>query len=149
MYSFSAPPATSHYTARIHPALTSFSDEVRGTLARLFAYVMTLALIGLGFVALWEQLPDATAIEPSDQAAWTLAERSSRAFAVSQFNLHDKTETYEIFRHPEGGRKDLFQWRGADQKPIAELEIYRPGREPNHLGPARGNRRQNGPGQPA
>jgi hypothetical protein len=136
MYSFSAPPATSHYTARIHPALTSFSDEVRGTLARLFAYVMTLALIGLGFVALWEQLPDATAMEPSDQAAWTLAERSSRAFAVSQFNLLDKTETYEIFRHPGGGRKDVFQWRGAEQKPVAELEIYRPGREPNHLGPA-------------
>jgi hypothetical protein len=136
MYSFSAPPATSHYTARIHRALTSFSDEVRGTLARLFAYVMTLALIGLGFVALWEQLPDATAMEPSDQAAWTLAERSSRAFAVSQFNLLDKTETYEIFRHPGGGRKDVFQWRGAEQKPVAELEIYRPGREPNHLGPA-------------
>jgi len=136
MHSFSAPPATSHYTTRIHPALTSFSDEVRGTLIRLVAYVMTLALIGLGFVALWEQLPDATAMEPSDQAAWNLAERSSRAFAVSQFNLHDKTETYEIFRHPGSGRKDLFQWRGADQKPVAELEIYRPGGELNHLGPA-------------
>jgi len=135
MHSFSAHPANSHYTTRIHPVLTSLSDEVFGTLARLFAYVMTLALLALGFVALWEQLPDATAMEPSAKAAWSLAERSSRAFAVSQFNLHDKTETYEIFRHPEGGRKDLFQWSGADKKPVAELEIYRPGSEIDHSGP--------------
>src|SRR6266702_1617018 len=136
MHSFSAVRANFHYTTRIHPALTSFSDEVCGTLARLFAYVMTLALLALGFVALWEQLPDATAMEPSGTTAWSLVERSSRAFAVSQFNLHDKTEAYEIFRHPEGGRKDLFQWSGADKKPVAELEIYRPGGEFNHLGPA-------------
>jgi hypothetical protein len=136
MHSFSADPANSHYTTRIHPALTSFSGELCGTLARLVAYVMTLALPVLGFVALWEQLPDATAMEPSGTTAWSLAERSSRAFAVSQFNLHDKTETYDIFRHPEGGRKDLFQWSGADKKPVAELEIYRPGSELNHSGPA-------------
>ena len=136
MHSFSADPANSPYTTRIHPALTSLSDEVGATLARLFAYVMTLALLVLGFIALWEQLPDATAMEPSGKAAWSLAERSSRAFAVSQFNLHDKTETYEIFRHPEGGRKDLFQWSGADKKPVAGLEIYRPGSERSHSGPA-------------
>jgi hypothetical protein len=136
MHSFSADPANSHYTTRIHPALTSFAGELCGTLARLVAYVMTLALPALGFIALWEQLPDATAMEPSGKAAWSLAERSSRAFAVSQFNLHDKTETYEIFRHPEGGRKDLFQWSGADKRPIAELEIYRPGSELDHSGPA-------------
>lgn len=136
MHSFSADPANSHYTARIHPALTSLSGELCGTLARLVAYVMTLALPALGFIALWEQLPDATAMAPSGKAGWSLAERSSRAFAVSQFNFHDRTETYEIFRHPEGGRKDLFQWSGADQRPVAELEIYRPGSELNHLGPA-------------
>ena len=64
MQSFSADPANSHYTTRIHPALTSFADEVCGTLARLFAYVMTLALFAIGGIALWEQLPDATAMEP-------------------------------------------------------------------------------------
>ena len=50
---------------------------------------------------------DATTIEPSARTAWSLADRSPAAFAVSQFDLHDKTETYEIFRHPAGGRKDL------------------------------------------
>ena len=65
MHSFSADPANSHYTTRIHPALTSFADEVCGTLARLFAYVMTLALLAIGGMALWEQLPDAAAMDPS------------------------------------------------------------------------------------
>ena len=150
MHSISADPANSHYTTRIHPALTSFADEVCGTLARLFAYVMTLALLGMGGVALWEQWPDA-ALDPSakdaffkdvsfkeasPKGAWSPADRSSRAFAVSQFDLHGKTETYEIFRHPQGGRRDVFQWSGADKKPVAELEIYRPGTELNHAGPA-------------
>jgi hypothetical protein len=136
MHSFSADPANFHYRTRIHPALTSFADEVCGTLARLFAYVMTLALLAIGAIALWEQLLDATTIEPSDKGASSLADRSSRAFAVSQFDLHEKTETYDIFRHPAGGRKDLFHWSGADKKPVAELEIYRPGGELDRSGPA-------------
>ena len=145
MQSISAEPAKSqykpHYTARIHPALTSFADEVRGTLARLVAYVMTLALLAMGGMALWEQLPDAAAMDPSARDAslkdaWSLVDRSSRAFAVSQFDPHEKTEAYEIFRHPKGGRRDVFQWRGADKKPVAELEIYRPGGELGLAGPA-------------
>src|SRR5436190_20284731 len=129
MHSFSAPPANFHYTTRIHPALTSISDEVCGTLARLFAYVMTLALLAIGAVAAWGHLLDSIAMEHSDKIAWSLADRSARAFAVSQLDLHDKTETYEIFRHPGGGRKDLLRWSGADGKPVAGLEIYRPGDE--------------------
>ena len=145
MQSFSAEPAKSHYkshyTTRIHPALTSFADEVCGTLARLVAYVVTLALLAIGGMALWEQLPDAaemdrSARDASLKGAWSLVDRSSRAFAVSQFDPHDKTEAYEIFRHPKGGRRDVFQWRGADKRPVAELEIYRPGGELGHAGPA-------------
>jgi hypothetical protein len=133
MQSISADPAKSQYTTGIHPALIRFADEVCGTLARLIAYAMTLALFGIGGMALWGQLPDAAAIDPSTKAVWSLAERSSRAFTVSP---HDKTETYEIFRHPQGGRRDVFHWSGADKKPAAELEIYRPGGELSHDGPA-------------
>jgi hypothetical protein len=128
MRSFPADPATFHYTTRIHPALTSLADEICGTLARLVAYLLTLALLAIGGVYLWDQLPDATAMEP-EAKGWTLATRSSPAFAVSQTDSRDKTEIYEIFRHPEGGRKDVFRWADADKKPIAELEIYRPGGE--------------------
>ena len=48
----------------IHPALTSFADEVCGMLARLIAYLVTLALLAIVGIRLWDQLPD-TAIEPS------------------------------------------------------------------------------------
>jgi len=100
MRSFSAAPANFHYTARIHPALLGFAGDVCGFLAPLSAYLMTLALLAIGA---WEHLLDATATEPSDKGGWSLADRSARAFAVSQFDLHDKTETYEVLRHP-GGR---------------------------------------------
>ena len=49
-----------------------------------------------------------------------------------------KTETYEIFRHPEGGRKDVFRWSGIGGTPVAELEIYRPGGEIDQVGSAAG-----------
>ncbi len=135
MHSFPALLAKSNYTARIHPMLTSFADEVCGTLARLCAYVMMLALMAIGAVALWDRLPDATAMEPPARAGWIQATRSAPAFAVSQFVFQNKTETYEIHRHPEGGRKDVFHWRGSNDSPVAELELYRPGDE-HQAGPA-------------
>ena len=135
MHSFSADPASFHYTMRIRPLLTSFVDEVCGTLARLCAYLMTLVLMAILGIALFDALPDATATDPV-KGGWSLAERSARAFAVSQVNFHDKTEVYEIFRHPEGGRKDVFQWSGADRTPVAGLEIYRPGDELHQAGAA-------------
>jgi len=136
MHSFSADPAHSHYTTRIHPALTGFADEVCGTLARLCAYVMTLALFAIVGIGLWDQLPYAMVIEPPAQGGWGPDVRAARAFAVSQANLHNKTETYVISRHPEGGRRDMFHWSGADSKPVAELEIYRPGGEFHQADPA-------------
>jgi hypothetical protein len=136
MHSFSADPANSHYTTRIHPALTSFADEVCGTAARLIVYVVTLALLAIGVIYLWDQLPDASAMDPSANDRWSLAGRSSSAFAISKFDSQDKTEAYEIYRHAEGGRRDVFRWTAADKKPIAELELYRPGGELNQSGPA-------------
>jgi len=121
------------FPARIHPALTSFADECFGTLARLMAYVGTLALLGIGGVHLWDQLPDFADAEPPAKASWSVAARTQPAFAVGQIDSSDKTVGYEIFRHPEGGRKDVFRWTskatGPDDTPIAELEIYRPGAE--------------------
>ena len=71
---------------------------------------------------------------PRRAGAWPAARYP--AFAVSQFDLPEKTETYEIFRHPEGGRKDVFRWsRRQGEKPVAELEIYRPGGEFSQSGP--------------
>ena len=64
-----------------------------------------------------------------------MAARAYPAFAVSQFDLPGKTEAYEIFRNPGGGRKDVFRWAAPGERPIAELEIYRPGGELSQSGP--------------
>ena len=136
MRSFGPLGANSSYQNQIHPALTSVGDECVGTLARLLAYVGTLALLAILGVHLWDQLPAADPVEPAARAGWSLATRSYPAFAISQFNLAEKTETYEIFRHPEGGRKDVIRWSGRGNKPVAELEIYRPGGEFDRSGSA-------------
>ena len=125
---------------RIYPALTSFADECCATLSRLMAYVGTLALVAMLGIHLWNELPAGETTEPSPKAGWTLAGRSLPAFAVSQLDLPEKTESYEIFRHPLGGRRDVILWTVRDAKQserrIAELEIYRPGGEFSESGPS-------------
>jgi hypothetical protein len=135
MRSFRAGGAHPHYPAGIHPALTNLADEFCGMLARLIAYVGTLALLAIFGLHFWDLLPAGEAVEPLAKA-WSQATRSYPAFAISQFDLSGKTETYEIFRHPEGGRKDIFRWAAPGEKPVAELEIYRPGAESAQSGPA-------------
>jgi hypothetical protein len=128
-------PRVNLYPAKIHPALHSFADECSGVLARLIAYVGTLALIAIIGVSLWDQLPLRGLGDPSAKADWSVAARSYPAFAVSQFDSSGKTEAYEILRHPDGGRKDVLRWAAQGEKPIAEIEIYRPGRELSQAGP--------------
>ena len=117
------------YHAGIHPALTSFADECVATLARLIAYIGALILLGMVGQYLWDELPAAGIIEPAGKPGWSVASRSRPAFAVSSFDPAEKSETYEILRHPEGGRKDVFHWGPQGEKPVAELELYRPGGE--------------------
>lgn len=127
MQAIQAVPAAPH-TGRIRAALRSAVDELCGTLARLIAYLCTLALFFLGGVYLWDQLPQMHA-ETSARPDWTMATRSTPAFASYGFDLSYKSKSYRIFRHPEGGRKDVLRWDGASGQPVAELEIYRPGGE--------------------
>ena len=136
MRSFSATRAKFYHPTKIHPALTSFADECSGMLARLVAYVGTLALLAIIGIHFWDELPVGEAAEPAARPGWNRAPRSHPAFAFGQFDSSGKTGTYEIFRHPEGGRKDVFRWAGSGEKPVAEVEIYRPGGESSQTGPA-------------
>jgi hypothetical protein len=139
MQSFLGRCATLYNPTQIHPVLNSLADECCGMLARLVVYVGALALLAIVGIHLWDQLPAGEAAEASVKAGWSVATRSHPAFAVSQFDLAEKTETYEILRHPGGGRKDILRWAVANgkqgQKPVAELEIYRPGDESSESGP--------------
>jgi hypothetical protein len=118
-----------------HPALTSFADECCATLARLFGYVGALALLAIVGIHLWDQLPGA-APGPAVPMGWSTATRSAQAFAISQPESLGKTDSYEIIRHPLGGRKDIIRWAGAGERPAAEVEIYRPGGELSLAQPA-------------
>ena len=119
----------------IHPALTSFADECCATLARLTAYVGALILFAIAGWHFWDQFRFGIVAEPVDQPGFALALRSRPAFAVSSLDPPEKSESYEIFRHPAGGRKDIFRWGPPGEKPVAELEIYRAGGEFDPSGP--------------
>jgi hypothetical protein len=136
MRSFRAIEANPSYSTRIHPMLTSFADECCGTLARLIAYLGTLALLAILGIHLWDELQVTEATEPPAKAGWSLADRSYPAFAISQPDSSEKTLTYQIFRNPDGGRKDVMRWIERGGKPVAELEIYRPGTEFDPMEPA-------------
>ncbi|WFU72818.1 hypothetical protein [Bradyrhizobium sp. CB2312] len=120
---------TAETPTQLYLALAAFADEVVGTLARLFAYVGALALFAILALAALNQLPDMRDDEPATRPGWTVADRSHPAFAVSRLDSSDKTASYTILRHPEGGRRDVMRWAGEADKPIAELEIYREGGE--------------------
>src|SRR5215831_7372518 len=51
-------PAGSPFSTQIRPALTSVADDICATVARLFAYLGTLALVATLTVHFFEQLPD-------------------------------------------------------------------------------------------
>jgi hypothetical protein len=135
MRPFWADPANFPSSARIHPALTSFADEVCATVARLFVYVGALALIAILGVHFWQQLPQIVSGDDPPRAGWSVSDRSSPAFALNPTDPSVKSAAYTILRHPEGGRKDVLIWPrgqigpGQGERPMAELEIYRLGGE--------------------
>ena len=135
MQSFPGRCANSYDPTRIHPALNSLADECCGMLAHLIAYVGALALLAIVGTHLWDELPAGAALKRPARADWRVALRSRPAFAISEFDLPEKTEAYEILRHPDGGRKDILRWGPQGRGPVAEIEIYRPGGESSRSGP--------------
>ena len=114
---------------------TGFADECCATLARLTLYVGALALFAIAGLHAWDRVELDMVTEPADQPGFTLASRSRPAFAVRSLDPFEKSESYDVFRHPAGGRKDVFHRGPPDEKPVAELEIYRPGAELDPLQP--------------
>lgn len=119
---------------RIDPAVQSFADECGDALRGMLAYTGGLALIAVIVVsaaARFADLAGGAPIEPAaaGQPGWAPGTRSYPAFAVSQLDLPGHTETYDVLRHPAGGRKDVLRWSRPGDRPAAELEIHRPGTE--------------------
>jgi hypothetical protein len=119
----------------IHPALQSFADECGSVAVRLLAYMGLLALVVMAAVTVFDGLEFDFSSEPAAKAGWSVAGRSYPAFAASQFDSSGKTASYEILRHPDGGRKDVLRWSSPGEPPVAELELYRPSVEAERAGP--------------
>jgi hypothetical protein len=105
-----------------------------GTLARLPAYVGAPALLAIVGIHLWNELPVSLASKPSTKAGRSVAVRSYPAFAVNQFDLPEKTETYWIFRDPEGGRTDDFRWAAQGEKAGCRTQNLSPRRRIEPIG---------------
>jgi hypothetical protein len=118
----------------VHQALLGFADACGALALHLLAYMGVLALVVMAAVQWWGSAEPDGAAEPAIKAGWSVAGRSHPAFAVSQFDSSGKTGLYEIWRHPDGGRKDVLRWAAAGEKPVAELEMYRPGAEAGQAG---------------
>jgi hypothetical protein len=112
----------------IRPTLNRFADECRGMLMHLAAYLGVLALLVIIGAHLWGKLPAGrqSRLEPGHPLI--------PGFRRQPVRFVRKTETYQIFRHPEGGRKDVLRWTAQGEKPVAELEIDRSGRESSGSG---------------
>src|SRR5215831_14077824 len=120
--------AGSAFSTQIHPALTSVADDVCATVARLFAYLGTLALVAMLAVHFFEQAPD-LAVFGASSPSWNTVGRLEPAFALSSLDGDEKSVTYTVLRHPEGGRKDILRLGMEAERPRVELEIYRIGGE--------------------
>jgi hypothetical protein len=101
----------------VHPALIRFADECSATFGRLILYVGMLALLAIGGVQLWEQLPAAMENQPAVAASWAAASRSLPGFTANDQESTVKTSTYEVDRHPYGDRQEVVAGGAAGARP--------------------------------
>lgn len=124
---------------RVHPAFINFAEECRAVSVRLMAYacgIGALALIAADLFsgATIDMVEASVPLRSRD--AWTAAVRPQPAFAAPVADFSGQSESYEILRHPEGGRKDLLRWSAAlAEAPLSQIELYRPGAELTAFGP--------------
>lgn len=120
----------------LHPLLRNVGIEGGAIAVRLCAYLGSLgALALLAFhvlsttTLLTGAKADAFAATPSANL-WTHAIRPQPAFSAPVADLSSKAESYDIQRHPQGGRKDTLRFNAPAGGPtVLEIELYRPGAE--------------------
>lgn len=124
--------------------LSGLALEGRALAVRLLAYFCGLGMLAVIATDLYQRQSETAAREAAKvipaaapAAEWIAASRPHPAFAVKSNDFPDRTETYRIVRHRDGGRKDTLSWRTeAGSRPVAEIEIYRAGGETTAFPPA-------------
>jgi len=139
-----AAPADASASDRAFRTLASVAEELRAAFVRIVAYgcgLMMLALIAADVMSRLYIEADMAPQPVIRAVAWRPVDRPQPAFAASasagKSDLPAKTASYEILRHPEGGRRDILRWasEGAVVPPAA-VEVYRPGGELMGFAPA-------------
>lgn len=120
------------------PPLRRFAMECGAVATCIAAYMVAVALIAIGGVAVVAQWNfadnlaelhlDAVLKGDAPHEGWRAAAHASPAFAVSQFDTAGATAAYEVFLNGREGRRDVLRW-SAGQAPVAGLRIDRPGAE--------------------
>jgi hypothetical protein len=124
---------------RLHPALINFAEEFRAVSVRMLAYVCGVGALALIAADLFSGAIDTVeaSVPLRSREAWSLAVRPQPAFAAPVADFASQSASYEILRHPEGGRKDILRWSPAlGETALSQIEIYRPGNELTAFGPA-------------
>lgn len=132
-----------HSTDRF-ASLRRIGAEGSAIAIRLAAYLGTLGGLALLAMHLWSGAALFRPTSPAQAAhpaasQWTYAVRPQPAFAAPVAELNGKTQSYDIQRHPSGGRKDTMRFSEPDDGPVLlEFEFYRPGTELAHFPSATG-----------
>jgi hypothetical protein len=124
---------------RVHPAANNFAEECRAVCVRMLAYVCGVGALALIAADLFSgaaiDLVEAS-VPLRSREAWSAAVRPQPAFAAPVADFSGQSESYEILRHPEGGRKDILRWSATlADAPLSQIELYRPGAELTAFGP--------------
>lgn len=109
-------------------AIFSFRSDISAITVRLMAYLSGAGLLALIAASFLNPQSIDAAVDEVRPKSWIPATRPYPAFSLAAPELSDKTASYDIFRHPEGGRKDIMAWDHAGQ-PFGQIEIYRPSGE--------------------
>lgn len=133
------PDHTTDRLASRHPLLRRVGAEGRAIAVRLVAYLGSLGALALLGLYLWSGVTPVQPAGPAQAARaaasqWTHAVRPQPAFAAPVAELNGKAQSYDIQRHPGGGRKDTMRFSEPDGGPVVfELAFYRPGTELAHF----------------
>jgi hypothetical protein len=125
---------------RLHPALINFAAEFRAVSVRLLAYACGLGALALiaadQFTSIATTL-DQAPLHLRSHDAWTGAVRPQPAFSAPVADFSGQSESYDILRHPDGGRKDILRWSSSQTDALlTQIEIYRPSAEQPTFGSA-------------
>jgi hypothetical protein len=113
----------------LEPAPYSVSEDIRGTLVRVLAYMGALALLAIVAASFFRTTALVATVGAPPQPQWIKVARPYAAFELLAPELAAVPFDYSILRRPaDGARKDVLTWGStAGAGPSMTVEVYRAG----------------------